>query len=129
YNSKNINLSFMENFTYDWQPVEESGAYEKGFVEIYLATIQISRAMVVINYLVQMNDEYERKALATIYLEGNRNQWTETTIKNIVSDIEIRIRNMEDMRFRSSKVLDYMTFQVFHIDNFDSLKLLTIADY
>jgi hypothetical protein len=118
----------MSNFNYEWKPVEEKGAYEHGFIEVFQATIGSSRALVTINYLVQMNDEVERKALATVYLEGEKSQWTKTRISSIADDIEARIENMKDLRYRATNKLDYMTFQVFNVDTIDGIKLWAMAD-
>lgn len=119
----------MSNFNYDWKPVEEKGAYEHGFIEVFQAKIGDSRALITINYLVQMNDEVERKALATVYLEGDRSQWTKTRISSIAYDIETRIENMKNLRYRATNKLNYMTFQIFNVDTIDGIKLWTMADF
>lgn len=111
-----------------WNTIAERGQYETGFVDAFQTILKGKKAVAIITFLPQFEDK-DQKVLFTLLLEGKRHEWTQGTINDILEDVENRIKNMENLRFRIFNSLEYMTIQIFNLNNIEDFECLNIGDY
>ena len=114
---------------YTWNKSTDRGQYENGFVEVYETSIKSKKAVAIITYLPQYDDKKDQNIVLTVLLEGEKESWTEGTIKDILFDVEDRIKAMENFKFRHFNSLDFMMTQIFYAEKLSELKYLNSGDY
>ncbi|MBB1194049.1 hypothetical protein DNC80_10280 [Flavobacterium sp. SOK18b] len=114
---------------YTWNKITDRGQYENGFVEVYEASINSKKAVVIITYLPQFEDKKDQNIVLTVLLDGEKESWTEGIIKNILFDVEESIKEMENFKFRHFNSLNFMMTQIFYTEKLSELKYLNSGDY
>jgi hypothetical protein len=114
---------------YNWAEIIDKGQYENGFVEVYETSINKNKVIAIITYLPQFEDKQDQNIVLTIFLEGEKNQWTEGTIKNILFDVEDRIKEVENFRFRVFSKLDFMMTQIFYTSKINDINYLNSGEF
>lgn len=113
---------------YKWDKNTDEGQYEHGFVEEYQTSINSKKVIAIITYLPQFEDKKDQNIVLTVLLEGEKEKWTEGTIKNILFDVEDRIKEMENFKFRHFNSLDFMMTQIFYTEKLNDLKYFSSGD-
>lgn len=113
---------------YNWIKSTDEGQYENGFVEAYQTSINNKKVSAIITYLPQYKDKKDQNIVLTVLLEGEKKDWTEGTIKSIFFDVEDRIKQVENFKFRSFNSLDFMMTQIFYTEKLNELKYFTSGD-
>jgi len=113
---------------YKWIKNTDRGQYENGFVEVYETSINNKKVIAIITYLPQYEDKTDQNIVLTVLLEGEKGDWTEGTIKNIFFDVEDRIKEVENFKFRSFNSLDFMMTQIFYTEKLNELKYFSSGD-
>lgn len=112
---------------YNWKKITEKGQYREGFIDVYEAVIT-KKAVVIINYLPQLEDK-SQKVVMTLLLEGKKADWSKTTITNIHQDVEKRVKNMENFKFHIFNSLEYITSQIFILEQFEKVDFLSFTNH
>ena len=114
---------------YNWIKNTDEGQYQNGFVEVYETSINENKIIAIITYLPQFEDKQKQNIVLTILLEGEKDKWTEGTVKNILFDVEDRIKEVENFKFRSFNSLDFMMTQIFYTNKLSDLNYLNSGEY
>lgn len=114
---------------YNWIKITDRGQYENGFVEVYETSTNNKKVIVIITYLPQYEDKKDQNIVLTVLLEGKKENWTEGTIKNILFDVEDRIKEIENFKFRHFNSLDFMMTQIFYTEKLNELKYLNSGEH
>jgi hypothetical protein len=104
---------------YIWEKLTETGQYGDGFIDVY-QSVFCKKAIVIINYLPQI-DVKSQRVLLTLLLEGNKADWKPAISNNILKDVEMRVKNMENFKFNVFNSLEYMTVQTFYLNKLDNI--------
>lgn len=112
---------------YNWKKITEKGQYREGFIDVYEADIT-KKAVVIINYLPQLEDK-SQKVIMTLLLEGQKSDWSKTTVSNIIQDVEKRVKNMENFKFHVFNSLEYITTQTFILKTLEKINFLSFSNH
>lgn len=121
---QNLNTLIM---IYNWKKITEKGQYREGFIDVYEADIT-KKAVVIINYLPQLEDK-SQKVIMTLLLEGQKSDWSKTTVSNIIQDVEKRVKNIENFKFHVFNSLEYITTQTFILKTLEKIDFLSFSNH
>ncbi len=114
---------------FEWIKTADKGQYENGFVEVYETLNKRGlKAVAIITYLPQFIDKNEQNVVLTVLLEGEKDYWTEGTIKSIFHDVEDRLKEMANLKFRTFNSLDYMMTQIFYLSKLETINYLSSGE-
>jgi hypothetical protein len=114
---------------YNWNKKIDQGQYENGFVEAYETIVNNNKALAIITYLPQYEDKEDKNIVLTLILEGEKENWTEGTVKNIFFDVEDRVKEVESFKFRVFSSLDFMMTQIFFTEKIHDFKYLNSGEF
>lgn len=114
---------------YIWIKNTDEGQYENGFVEVYETSLNEKKVIAIITFLPQFKDKHDQNIVLTVILEGVKENWTEGNIKDIFYDVEDRIKEVENFKFRVFSKLDFMMTQIFYTSKISDLNYLNSGEF
>lgn len=114
---------------YNWKKLDSRGQKDTGSADMFYLKHSHLKAVCIIHYFPQFNDDTKEKVELTILLQQPKNNWTKGAISSIFQDMEDTIKEYEAIKFRVFNKLEYINFKIIYLDNLDGIELGTIGDY
>ncbi|TXD80892.1 hypothetical protein ESY86_19790 [Subsaximicrobium wynnwilliamsii] len=107
---------------YKWNKTNNRGQSQTGFVDIYQSNLQ-KNAILIVNYLPQINGK-NQIVMVTILLEGEKTDWSEGKINDILQDSGDYVKNNEH-----NYSVDFLNTQLFYLESLNDFSYLNHGDY